>query len=316
MLDNITLDDLIKQLGKPTRKIGNEYIWQCPYCMDSHKDNLKYNEQKRVLKCFANDTHASDILRDINKAMGINTYNTNLKPINRPTVTPKLTEEQIEENILYMLDCERELAKNKKALAHLQLKRGITAQTATRYGLGIDKELKRWVIPIWQYQTSFNPIIIGFEYRPALLPNAIKEKRTDAEKEAKKGISRKKGSLSQLAMINNKPLNADSLIIVEGFFDGLALWQYLEEQKQADKYHIVTPSNGISVLSKQISSINFTAYKKFFLYVDSDEKTEPIAQSIIEQYPFIQLVKLDCNCKDFNEHYLRCINNQLDNQLD
>lgn len=307
MLDNITLDDLIKHLGKPTRKIGNEYIWQCPYCMDSHKDNLKYNEQKRVLKCFANDTHAGNVLRDMNKAKGINTYKTDLKPINKPPALPKLADEQIEENVLYMLNCERELAENKKALAHLQLKRGITAHTATSYGLGIDKELKKWVIPIWQYQTTLDPVIIGFEYRPALLPNAIKEKRTEAEKEAKKGISRKKGSISHLAMINSKPKNADSLIIVEGYFDGLALWQHLEEQNQAEKYHIVTPSNGISVLNKQIASIDLTAYKNFYLYVDSDEATQPIVQSIIEQYPFIKLVKLGCSCKDFNEHYLRCI---------
>lgn len=275
--------------------------------MDSHKDNLKYNEQKRVLKCFANDTHAGNVLRDMNKAKGINTYKTDLKPINKPPALPKLADEQIEENVLYMLNCERELAENKKALAHLQLKRGITAHTATSYGLGIDKELKKWVIPIWQYQTTLDPVIIGFEYRPALLPNAIKEKRTEAEKEAKKGISRKKGSISHLAMINSKPKNADSLIIVEGYFDGLALWQHLEEQNQAEKYHIVTPSNGISVLNKQIASIDLTAYKNFYLYVDSDEATQPIAQSIIEQYPFIQLVKLNCSCKDFNEHYLRCI---------
>lgn len=307
MLDNITLDDLINYLGNPTRKIGAEYIWQCPYCMDSHKDNLKYNEHKRVLKCFANDTHAGEVLRGLNKSRGINTPRRDLNPIKSMPATPKLTDEQIEEKLLYMLDCERELAENKKALAHLQLKRGINAQIATRYGLGIDKELKKWVIPIWQYQTTLDPVIIGFEYRPALLPNAIKEKRTEAEKEAKKGISRKKGSISHLAMINIKPQKADSLIIVEGYFDGLALWQHLEEQKQAEKYHIVTPSNGISILSKQIASIDLTAYKNFYLYVDSDEAAQPIAQSIIEQYPFMELVKLDCKCKDFNEHYLRCI---------
>lgn len=302
MLENITLDILINHLGTP-RKLGEEYIWQCPYCMDSHKDNLKYNEQKGVLKCFANDSHAGSVLRDINKQQGISTPKSDLKPLKRIVELAKLTPEQLEENTLYMLSCSDELQKNKKALAHLELKRGINAKTAEFCGIGIDKELHKWVFPIFSYADEN---IIGFEYRPALLPNAIKAQRTEAENQSKKGISRKKGSLSGMAIINAYNPKIEVLAIVEGFLDGYALFQYLQEQGQAEYYHVVTPSNGISSLLKQIEQVRFSDYKKVYLYVDSDDKSKPILEQIIKKYPFIEPVQLDC-CKDFNEHYLKCI---------
>ena len=307
MLIDIDLNILIKYLGNPTKKLGDEYIWQCPYCMDSHKDNLKYNEKKRVLKCFANDTHAGNVLRDLNKALGINTpKNTEPLPV-RLTNTPELTKEQSEENLYYMLACERELGDNPKGFEHLERKRGITKETAKRYGIGIDKEQQSWVIPIWRY-SLVDPIeILGFEYRPALLPNAIKEKRTEQEKQAKKGIRRKKGSISGLAMINCQTPTAENLIIVEGFFDGMALWQHLEETLELQLYHIVTPSNGISSLMKQIGTIDFSAYKRFYIYIDADETGKQILKEVLEKYPFFEPIQLDCGCKDFNEHYLKCI---------
>lgn len=304
MLNNITIDKLINYLGQPTRKIGGEYVWQCPYCMDSHKDNLKFNEQKGLLKCFADDSHARQLLSAINKQSGIIHPNTDKKPINEPTNMPvQPSAEQLQQNLTYIFECANELQNNKKALNHLLLKRGITAQTAEFCGIGIDKELHKWVFPIFQYDKSQ---IIGFEYRPVCLPNAIKERRTQAENEAKKGISRKKGSLSGMAEINCRTSKTEVLAIVEGFLDGYALYQHLQEQGQAEYYHVVTPSNGISSLLKQIKSIDFSKYKKVYLYVDADDKSAPVAAEVIKCYPHIELITLQC-CKDFNEHYMKCL---------
>lgn len=304
MLKDITLDKLINHLGQPTRKIGGEYVWQCPYCKDSHKDNLKYNEQKGLLKCFADDSHARQLLSAINKQSGISYPNTNQKPLNKPAGMPaQISDQQLDANISYMFECANELQNNKKALSHLLLKRGITAQTAELCGIGIDKELHKWVFPIFQYE---NNKVIGFEYRPAILPNAIKEKRTDAENYAKKGISRKKGSISGMAAINCYTPATEVLAIVEGFLDGYALCQHLQEQGQAKYYHVVTPSNGISSLLKQIQCIDFHKYKKVYLYVDADEKSAPVVATIKLQYPHIEVIRLSC-CKDFNEHYVKCI---------
>lgn len=305
MLENTDIDKIIRYLGQPEKKIGNELIWQCPICQDTHRDNLKLNVQKGILKCFANDNHAGAILSEVNIKCGNGIYpKTNFKPIKHDSGMPaKLTDKELEENILYMFKCNDELLNNPKALAHLKLKRGITKQTVNFCGIGIDKELHKWVLPIFKHDTTD---LIGFEYRPALLPNAIKSKRTQEENEAKKGISRKRGSLSGLAGINCKTPSVEVLAIVEGFFDGYALYQYLREQEQDKYYQIVTPSNGISSLERQIKSVNFGDYKKVYLYVDSDEKSKPAVDKILAKYPFIEQVQTGC-CKDFNEHYMKCL---------
>lgn len=304
MLQNIKIENLINHLGQPIKQVGNEYIWQCPYCKDTHKDNLKYNVQKGLLKCFANDSHARQVLSEVNKHLGSNYYKSNEKGLKTITNMPvQLSNKQLNENLSYMLNCNEELLKNEKALNHILIKRGITKQTVDFCGIGIDKNIHKWVLPIFKYGKNE---VIGFEYRPALLPNAIKEKRTQAEQEAKKGISRKKGSLSGMAEINSRTPNSKILAIVEGFFDGYALLQYLAEQQQAEFYHIVTPSNGITSLLKQIEEIEFSKYQKVYLYVDCDDKSLPTVNKIAAKFNFIEIVKLSC-CKDFNEHYLKCI---------
>ncbi len=304
MLEDNDIDKIINYLGQPEKKIGNELIWQCPICQDTHRDNLKLNLQKRVLKCFANDRHVGEILRAVNKQSNVNYHKSDFTPLKKPIIMPaSLTEKELEENLLYMCNCNDELLNNPKALKHLEIKRGITKTTAAFCGIGIDTTLHQWVLPIFEYDTTK---VIGFEYRPALLPNAIKSKRTPAENESKKNIRRKKGSLSGLAAINSKIPSVEVLAIVEGFFDGYALCQYLQEQGQDKYYHIVTPSNGISSLEKQIKSVNFSDYKQVYLYVDTDDKSKPTVDKILCEYPFIKQIKTEC-CKDFNEHYMKCI---------
>ena len=63
----LTLENLIEHLGEPVRQRGAEYEWQCPFCQDWHEDNLKFNENKGVLYCFANPEHSKTIIREICK---------------------------------------------------------------------------------------------------------------------------------------------------------------------------------------------------------------------------------------------------------
>ncbi|MCD7780308.1 MAG: toprim domain-containing protein [Candidatus Gastranaerophilales bacterium] len=97
------------------------------------------------------------------------------------------------------------------------------------------------------------------------------------------------------------------LAVVEGYFDGYALYQHLWEQKQIKYYHIATPSNGVQSLLKYISQADFSRYKKFYLYLDNDEEGNKTAQKIMAKYPMFGRIITDCGCKDFNEHYLKCI---------
>ena len=47
------------------KKQGDEFIFQCPYCMDTGRDNLKFNERKGILHCFANPEHSKMIYKEI-----------------------------------------------------------------------------------------------------------------------------------------------------------------------------------------------------------------------------------------------------------
>lgn len=306
MID-LTLDVLIGYLGEPVRKRGAEYEWQCPYCQDRGEDNLKFNENKGILYCFANSEHSKDILKTICRKEG----GLNFKTESKKNFDFELEFNEFETQERYKSDEERfldfafdmeaynaELLGDKKALEFLLHKRGITAETAEKIKIGIDRESNRWTIPTIQYETniyedSFLPRVIGFEYRPLDL--------------SKKGLTREKDCPTCLAQINKYTENTQILTVIEGYFDGYLLYQHLKEKGIVDLYHIVTPCNGVNSLIKQIDEVNFTKYKKFELFLDNDEAGERVANKILEKYPFFTKIELNCRCKDFNEHYLKCI---------
>ena len=294
-MKDLTLDLIIEHLGQPIRKKGSEYEWQCPICKDRGKDNLKFNTSKGILYCFADESHAKTILSNIMRNHKDLYPKDKKEGLNRIVETEKhqenkLTSEIQEKFLQYMFECNTELLNDSKVLEFLRKKRGITKETVSNTGMGIDKIKRHWTIPTFRYATSE---IIGFEYRPPDL--------------SKKGLCREKGTPTGLAEINCYTPQTEILVIVEGYFDGYALLQYLTETNQAAQYHIVTPSNGVQGLLKQIKVIDFRKYKHFELFIDNDETSRPIAQKIIDQYPMFHNVELNCGCKDFNEHYLKCI---------
>lgn len=308
-MTDLTLDVLIKYLGEPVRKRGAEYEWQCPYCQYRGEDNLKFNENKGILYCFANPEHSRAILKTISQNEGgLNfkvDYNKNFDFELELELNEFETQEKQksdEERFLdFAFDMEAynaELLRDKKALELLLQKRGITANTAEEIKIGINREANRWAIPTIQYETniyedSFLPRVIGFEYRPLDF--------------SKKELTREKDCPTHLAQINKYTDKTQILTVIEGYFDGYLLYQYLKEKGIADLYHIVTPCNGVNSLIKQIDEVNFTKYKKFELFLDNDESGQRVADKILEKYPFFTKIELNCGCKDFNEHYLKCI---------
>jgi len=290
----IELNNLISYLGEPEKQTGDEYAWQCPYCKDSHRDNLKYNEVKGILWCFADNAHAPQVLKDMRKngykmtpssPHSISTEQERFKKIY--TIQKQL------EFKAYMQKCNEKLLKSDLHPLVLRRKRGIILSTVRAVKLGFDEDKKHWVIPTFRYSTERSNIILGFEYRPFNF--------------SKDGLRREKGTPTGLAMINSYKPTTEVIAVVEGYFDGYALYQHLKEQKQIKYYHIVTPSNGVQSLIKQISQVDFTKYKRFFLYLDNDEEGNKVSNKIIEKYPMFERIKTKCACKDFNEHYMKCI---------
>lgn len=295
MVIRLTLDAIINQLGNPEKQQGNEYLWQCPLCNDSGRDNLKFNSEKGILWCFANNNHASEILKKIIKNnRGKNSFLSQTTDFTKEEKYKRFFNplKQIEFKF-YMQESNEALLKSDIRLHSLKVKRGINRSTVKDVKLGIDTNKKRWVIPTFQYSTKHSKIILGFEYRPF---NFSKER-----------LTREKGSPTGMAMINAYTPDTKNLVVIEGYFDGYALYQHLKEQKQIQNYHIVTPSNGVNSLLKFMPEIDFSRYEKFYLYIDNDEAGNSMAAKVIEHYPMFRRIVTKCGCKDFNEHYMKCL---------
>lgn len=296
----ITLDDVIEEVGEYKRKRQYEYEFQCPYCAESggdrHGDNLKFNSKKNILHCFANPEHSKKIYNNIiQKKLMFNEFDYEQSLFGSISENKQLSQEQIAKFHAYTIECRNVLLESNIYLEYLYHMRGITKDTVEDVFLGFDKERECWVIPTVEYNSTVDYVnlVVGFEFRPHDF--------------SKQGLRRSKNTPTPIAMINDYKPTTECLAIVEGYFDGYALYQHLKENNQIEKYHIVTCSNGVQSLLKKIDTINFTKYKKSYLFIDNDEVSKPIATKILERYPFIQNVFLDCGCKDFNEHYLKCI---------
>lgn len=293
MID-INLEEIINVLGNPINKIGSELVWQCPYCMDKSKNNLMFNQIKGVLWCFANDKHASKLLTEIHKDKKIfyqaTTYKQGVKEQNNT-----ISDEKAQYFFDYMMQCNNLLLSSKEYLQLLQEKRGLTAETIRDCFIGIDLKKKCFVVPTIKFNTDSVIRVIGFEYRPLNL--------------SKNGLYREKNAQTGMAQINHHTSKTIALVILEGYFDSYAFYQYLKEIEQDEFYHIATPSNGIASILKHVKAIEslFCHYKKIYAYLDSDTAGLEKMDAIKNIYPFIEIIKMNCGCKDFNEHYLSCI---------
>ena len=308
----LTSELLIQYLGNPNKHEGNYYKWQCPGCeaegRDRHKDNLIFDSQKGYLRCFANPIHSNRIISKIYKDFWAE-YKSNNKKVKGKYIKTNTYEdadkydyffnEDVQQELReYILNCSDFLLTSEQHKKQIFEKRFITKDTIENLLIGYDIQNNCWLFPTIAYSTTQDPNeikFLGFERRPYNFD--------------KSGIRRGKDMPTGLAMINTYEPTTKILIIVEGYLDGYTLYQHLKEKNQIQYYQIVTCSNGVTALEKQIKEVNFLAYEKFYLFIDNDDVSRPIAAKIIEKYPFIQDYVLPCGCKDFNDHYIKCITN-------
>ncbi len=299
-MTKFSLEQLTEYLGEPSKVEGKQVHWQCPYCSaeggDNSKDNLTYNIDEKLISCFANSAHSPQLYRDIfsnptkKKTVFSKTSGVNPKPENPLPDKAKLTE-----SLKYACKCRDDLLNNQAYLNNIEQKRGINKTTIESSYIGFDFLKNRWVFPTVPYTTDKNNYISGFEYRPFDLN--------------KNGICRDKGSQTCMCMVNPYTPNVSCLVILEGYIDAYTFKQHLYEQGQLLNYHIVTPSNGVSTIVNNMKSIeeHLCNYSKIYAFLDSDKAGIENMQKLKELYPFIETKIMTCGCKDFNEHYLKCI---------
>lgn len=259
----LTEQMVLNHLGQPRTKQGNELVFQCPICMDKGKDNLKYNTAKNVLHCFADDTHAPLICKEI--------YKKN-KPEQKYTQDTKQWMLNTEEYIIYQDECNKALIANDKALNYLYEHRLINPFTVKNCGIGydngtIDENDKRakWVFPTFTIDHKLK----GFEFRGWDFTN--------------KKVWKAKDTPSCIAHIYGKSKNK-YLYIVEGFLDAYLFAQSVDFNEDVT---VFTPSNGCGSLKKCISEINCKNFEQIFLIMDMDEAGQKAAKEVIDEYPNI-----------------------------
>lgn len=283
MHDNITLYDIKKILGEPTGKLGGEYVWQCPYCMDSHKDNMRFNERKGLLWCFADPEHSKEVLKKMNGK------ESDYKPVAKSANSvPKWVTMQ-GKYVEYMVRCQEELLNNQELLDYVYKKRGLSKKVVDLVGLGFDSEANQFVIPILGLKED---MITDFELR------AYGDKKV---------ISRVGGGHNTVAVIYGTQ-KAKTCFFTEGFLDGYALLQYLFDKNQTD-FTIYSCSHGAESLLKCLPTVNFSNFEEVKLMLDADEAGDKATKAIIENYVFIKDARkflFDSNCKDFCQWYLEC----------
>lgn len=281
MNKEITLNQITSILGQPTGKQGGEYVWQCPYCMDSHKDNMRFNERKGLLWCFADPEHSKEVLKKMNGK------ESDYKPVAKSANSvPKWVIMQ-EKYVEYMAQCQEELLNNQDLLDYVYKKRGLSKKVIDLVGLGFDSEANQFVIPIFGLKED---MITDFELR---------------DYSDKKVISRVGGGHNTVAKIYGLD-RAKTLYITEGFLDGYALLQYLFDKNQTD-FTIYSCSHGVESLIKCLPTVNFSQFDEIKLMFDADEAGDKATKAIIEQYPFIKDSRkflFDAKVKDVGEWVL------------
>ena len=282
MYNNLTLDQVISILGQPTGKLGGEYVWQCPYCMDSHKDNMRFNERKGLLWCFADPEHSKEVLKKMNGK------ESDYKPVAKSTNSvPKWVTMQ-EKYVEYMVQCQEELLNNQELLDYVYKKRGLSKKVIDLVGLGFDSEANQFVIPIFGLKEGC--AITDFELR------AYGDKKV---------ISRVGGGHNTVAVIYGTQ-KAKTLYFTEGFLDGYALLQYLFDKNQTD-FTIYSCSHGAESLLKCLPAVNFSNFEEIKLMLDADEAGDKATKAILEYYPFIKDSRkflFDTGVKDIGDWFL------------
>ena len=186
------------------------------------------------------------------------------------------------------------LLNNQERLDFLEHNRGITKDTVADCYIGINEEKRVYTFPNVQFTTEDIAEVFGFELRPFNFD--------------KRFVHRLKGGITGMGQINAYNYQP-CLVILEGFLDSCVFYQHLKEMGKLDKFHIATPSNGAASIHRHVKTIShdFSKYKSVIAYLDSDEIGISSMQMLKYKYPFIKIKIMNCGCKDFNEHYLRCI---------
>ena len=289
MLD-ITLEQLVGVLGQPTKRVGHQYYFRCPACAqvggDNSGDNLLFNDHKQLLKCFACEDGARQVLQMINQNVPRNVH-IHKQPTHNKALWWQINNENLWQ---YWIESYNEMTDDARQWLN---NCGITNDTITEWMIGFDCSPS--IVKIGpcvcfpMISINHNNQLVGFELR---------------EIGKQKIIRHTYDSPKCLCTIwGNK--QASKLVICEGFKDAYSFLQIIKAKNKQDDFAILTPSHGVNAIIDCLDGVNFTQYKRCFLLLDNDNAGTTVTNEIIDKYAFFEDIRhLLGQYKDVNELWL------------
>lgn len=292
MDEALTLQEVVNILGQPRKKMSGDLVWQCPYCFDSHKDNMRFNEEKGILWCFADPEHSKEIVKEIYAKRKDEEYKGNYVPTKKVEIKNVIPqwEQNKEKYYEYMCLTHDYLMNNQELLGYIYKKRGLRKETLNRVWWGFDYTENCFIIPMVSLKYG---TIIDFELR---------------EKSSEKKIRRVGGGCSTIVCIYGLD-KAKTLYITEGMIDATVLLQWCLEKKQKN-FTIYSCSHGVSSLYNCLNEICFSDFDEIKLILDNDDAGSKATNQVIGKYDFIKDKRgflFKSGCKDICEYYLKYV---------
>lgn len=286
----LTKAEVLNFLGNNYKKNGAELEFQCPVCADeggdNSKNNLKFNEKKGVLYCFAGgESHTKELYKQI------------LATRHKATKIKKSTK-GLEITAELVANANEMLLNSHEWLQKLEQATGIKAETVKECNIGYLKDYDAFMFPCYDAYGN----LFGAEFRNSdfsKLPSGAKMWKAN-------------GTVSKLCKINN-PKNPKKLLVIEGFKDGYNIFQYINENDIVEEYQIVTPSNGVNSVPKLLKENDISRYEQVILALDNDtagkQAAKKVALTINRPIYELRLPPHETYLKDFSDWYNICNDN-------
>lgn len=318
----ITEEEVISILGNNYKTQGNELVFRCPSCAavgrDRAADNLKYNKDKHILKCFACDFGAEItgiIARrrfEANKGNGEvtqmpQTYDFVSNQKEEITIEK---EKAIPEDKLnnYYWNCQVNLMKRKDILRKMYKKHTILPRTALDCGIGYDIDKDMLVFPSRAIGTNPTESMLM-----DLTPNGAEYREYIGDKK----VRRISGYDSRICCVygGNFTMNA---IICEGYKDAYNLLQILRmtDIERLNYTAIFTVQNGTNSINSGncLQKVNWKMCDEVYLLMDNDaagDKATELARDLFPKMKDYRNLFLG-DCVDIQEKFEKTFGSIVD----
>lgn len=285
----ITEEEVIAILGN-YRVRGQELEFQCRGCSggDTHKDNLKFNRQKHILKCHAGCKFEKEVCEIIARRRyeartGNQVSQSQPHEFQRREAVEQAPQEEKKKEIAqenlseYYLKCNYALMSNKNLLKKMYLKHSILPKTACECFIGYDEAKDMLVFPsraVGKDPTN-NQLNAdnGAEYR---------------EYEGDKVIRRISGYEPAICAVHHGAFTMRA-IICEGYKDAYNLLQLLRMVDTETMSHtaIFTVQNGTNSINTNncLQKVNWHRFETIGILMDNDVAGDKATEVARELFP-------------------------------